>query len=425
LRVGFLLFHPLSESLGSARRVIDIAIELKKEGIEPVIITPFSKRTTIRGIDIVEMPGFSGFGRGEQFYQIARNVAGNSLLGKFVIRNMVRRKISNAQLAFLKELNLDVLQMEQELTAVMALPLVKTLGIPLVLEFHGIWIDELIDSGLISAKGKECRILRESISEAIKQIDAILVLSEEMKNYITEKYEATNEQVYTVGMGIRPKIECLPERNNSVKVVYAGMLSKEKNVDLLLKSIPYILAKNKEISFYLTKKGDMVNAASKAFEQCGGKVEFFWFNDENQLFDFLSQCNIGILTLPDNLSYQINPASKFFDYLSVGLPIVMNNIGGWTKAIEEDDVGLLSTNDPEDFAAAILRLAENQELALKFGKKCLELSKSKYNLDTTVAKLLKLYSSLHDEDRLKMLPQKGLPIKVLLINNQNVKKGTV
>ena len=50
---------------------------------------------------------------------------------------------------------------------------------------------------------------------------------------------------------------------------------------------------------------------------------------KEKLFDYLSRCDIGIITLPNNLSYRLNPAAKFFDYISVGLPIVMNNIGGW------------------------------------------------------------------------------------------------
>ena len=87
MKVGFLLFHPLSESLGSARRVIDLAVGLKEKGVDPIIITPFSQRTKIRGIDIKEFPGFfPKLKMGNHFYKIARDLTNNGFLGRFLIR---------------------------------------------------------------------------------------------------------------------------------------------------------------------------------------------------------------------------------------------------------------------------------------------------------------------------------------------------
>jgi glycosyltransferase involved in cell wall biosynthesis len=402
MKVGFLLFHPLSESLGSSRRVIDLAVGLKEKGVDPIIITPFSQRTKIRGIDIEEFPGFfPKLKMGNHFYKIARDLTNNGFLGRFLIRNMIRRKLGKSHFEVLQNLGLDILQMEQELTSLMAFPMVKKLAIPLVLEFHGIWADELVDSGIITSQSKEYQNIQAAVSEAVTQTDAVLVMGEEMKSYVVHEYGAKCEKVHITSMGVQPRITELPPRHGPAKVVYAGMFSKEKNVELFLKSIPHIFSKNENIKICITKKGNMVNDAIKVCEECGAAVELFWFDHEEQLFDYLSRCNIGILTLPNNLSYRLNPAAKFFDYLSVGLPVVSNDIGGWVSLIEEKRTGILTKDDPIDFSRGVLKLIENPTLAQTYSQNGLNLVREEYNANKTSKKLADLYSVLLSQRKAK------------------------
>jgi glycosyltransferase involved in cell wall biosynthesis len=397
MRIGFLLFHPLKESLGSVRRVFDLTTGLKEKGVDSVIITPFSRQTKIHGIDIEELPNFFlKIGVGEHVYRVTRSLTGSKPLGRFLIRNMnyVSRKVGYAELKSLQRLNLDILQIEQEPTSVVVLPLVKELKIPLVLDFHGIWAEELIAQGLIIRENKEYYILQEMVRNAIAHMDAVIVMSEEMKQYVIQEYGTMPEKVHIIGMGSRPRMAKLPPRDGPTKVIYAGIFSKEKHADLLLRSIPYVMKRSRDIKFYITKKGDMVKEALKVAKEFKADIEFFWFDNEEDLYEFMSHCHIGTLTLPNNLSYRINPAAKFFDYISVGLPVVANFIGGWTRTIEEDGVGILTDDDPRDFAEGILRLAEDRNLALRCGMRCLEVSQNKYNLSTIIVKLLSVYREL-------------------------------
>jgi glycosyltransferase involved in cell wall biosynthesis len=397
MRIGFLLFHPLKESLGSVRRVFDLATGLKEKGIDSVIITPFGRQTKIRGISIEELPIFSPkIGVGEHVYRVARGLTSSRFFGRFLIRNIryVSREVNYVRPESLKRLNLDILQIEQEPTSLAVLPLVKELKIPLVLDFHGIWIDELVAQGLITRQNKEYYILQEMVKNAVAQMDAVLVMSEQMKHYIIQEYNMASEKVHIIGMGTRPRVTKLPPRDGPTKIIYAGMLSKEKHTDLFLKSIPYVVKRSSNIKFYITKKGDMIKEALKVAKYFGANVEFFWFDDEEPLFEFMSRCHIGVLTLPNNLSYRINPAAKFFDYISAGLPVVANFIGGWVRVIEEDGVGIVTKDDPKDFAEGLLRLATDRDLALRCSTKCLEVSQNKYSLDKIVTSLLALYMEL-------------------------------
>jgi glycosyltransferase involved in cell wall biosynthesis len=396
MRIGFLLFHPLKESLGSVRRVFDLATGLKEMGVDPVIITPFSRRTKLHGIDVEEVSNFYlKIGVAEYIYKIARNLISSKCVGRFLIKNISTvGRVGYGDLESLQKLNLDILQIEQEPTLLAVLPLVKELGIPLALDFHGIFTDEVVSQGLITRQNKEYYILQEMVKNAVAHMDAVLVMSEEMKQYIIQEYSATSEKVHVIGMGARPKIAKLPPRAGPTKVIYAGSLSKEKHADLFIKSIPHIVKRSKGIKIFITRNGDMVKEAHKVAKDSRANVEFFWFDAEEHLFKFMSYCHIGVLTLPNNLSYRINPAAKFFDYISVGLPVIANFIGGWTRVIEEDGVGILTDDDPKDFAEGLLRLAEDRDLALRYGERCLEISQNKYGLHKIVTSLLEVYKEL-------------------------------
>ncbi len=61
--------------------------------------------------------------------------------------------------------------------------------------------------------------------------------------------------------------------------------------------------------------------------------------------------------------------NKFFDYISSGLP-VLNNYPGWLAGlITEHDCGVaVPPENPEAFADALCRLADNPDLRKKYGK---------------------------------------------------------
>jgi glycosyltransferase involved in cell wall biosynthesis len=307
---------------------------------------------------------------------------------------MNRTWLGQWALEAIKRLDLDILQIEQEPVAIWALPWIKKLSIPVVLNFHGIWAEELVDRGVIGRQEDEYRILQNMVKKAVRQMDAVLASSDEMRQYIIQEYNATHEKVHVVGMGAQPRISKLPVRDKPIKVIFVGLFSKEKHVDLFLESIPYIVEENKDIVFYITGRGDMVNEARKIGKKFGAKIEFFWFDDERDLFEFMPRCHFGILTRQNNFSYRINPPAKVFDYMSVGLPVVTNDIGGWIRRLQDDDLGVLTKNDPVDFAKGVLHLAQDPALALEYSRRCLEASANKYSLNAAVGDLLTVYRGL-------------------------------
>jgi len=74
--------------------------------------------------------------------------------------------------------------------------------------------------------------------------------------------------------------------------------------------------------------------------------------------------------------------------MSVGLPIVANYVGGWSKIIRDEGVGVVTGGSPEKFAEGIIRLLSNKEFSRKCGQRALNLVREKYNWNVS-ANILK------------------------------------
>ena len=81
------------------------------------------------------------------------------------------------------------------------------------------------------------------------------------------------------------------------------------------------------------------------------------------LFNYLSSnADIGLMILKDIPAFYFGTSpNKFFDYISIGLP-VLNNYPGWlSEIIKEHNCGVaIPPNDPELFAKTLVSLSENK-----------------------------------------------------------------
>jgi len=396
IRVGFLFPHPLTHSLGSSYRLFGLVSSLKKIGVEPFIITPYERTGTIDGIKVVNIPNvFLNLRLSNLTYDLARYVFYNRLLCKLAIRMMNKNSIKNRGLLnVVQRYKLDLLQIEQEPTLLLNQPICNQLSIPLILDFHGIWAEELVESKALTRESKEYQMLQDMVGQAVSKMRAVVVMSEEMKQYVSETYNVSTSMVHVVELGAKPRLKRFPKRGGPPKVVHAGTVSHGKHVDLFINSIPYVIEKQPNTRFYITRKGDLLNEIQNMAKTLGIHIDYFWFAHERPLWRFMSTCHVGVLTASHNISYRLSPPAKLFDYMSVGLPIVANDVGGWTSLLKEEDIGILTEDDPKAFSNGVLELIENPELAQNRGRRALELVKGKHNWDNVTKKLVSVYETL-------------------------------
>jgi len=386
--------------MASGVRTIELAKALTKLDVKTVIFTPYEKTQIYDGLEIINVPSlFSMFGVEKEFYNFTRRVYYSRELQKFVVK--ISRKIISKPIKLpikfrevLEHQELDILQAEQDNAALVLLSSQLNLSLPIVLDLHGIWPEELLAANAIQRNSEEWLDLQATLRTVIQNVDHTVCLSEAMKQYVLQNYQTSQKNLTVIPPGGRVFSNRSLNRPQPWKVTYAGIVSYRKNVELFIKSIPHIQKKVKDIEFYITNRGDLLKKTQKLAKDLDIEPKYFWHQDLKRTLQFLSICHIGILTSTNDISTKISMPSKLFDYMSVGLPIVANDVGGWTDIIKENSLGRVSKDNPKAFADSIIELLSNPEELIKCGENGIKTIKNTYNWDKSAQTLLNCYKHL-------------------------------
>jgi len=400
LKVGFLLLHPFSESMASGVRTIELAKALSTMDVETKIFTPYEKTQIKEGVEIINVPTvFSTFGVESHFYHASRRIYYSRALQKLVIKISKqlargRIKVSSKLQSILKESDLDILQAEQDNAAMMLLSARLELDIPIVLDLHGIWPEELLAAAAITEGSGEWNELQATTNHIVENVDLTVCLSDAMREYVLSHYNVDSRKVAVVPPGGRIFCDEYSERGLPWKIVYAGIVSYRKHVDLFVRSMPHVKEKMPNVEFGITKKGDLLKQVQDMAKALGLEPNYFWFHNLEETLRFLSSCHIGVLPTTNDESARISMPSKLFDYLSVGLPVVANDVGGWTDIIKKNNLGRISKDEPLDFASCILELLSNPEELIECGTNGIQIIKNTYNWSKSAETLFSCYKAL-------------------------------
>ena len=86
--------------------------------------------------------------------------------------------------------------------------------------------------------------------------------------------------------------------------------------------------------------------------------------------------------------YDGTSPNKFFDYLAAGRPVVINYPGWLARLVEQEECGILvPPDDPNRFAEALARLADDRALAERMGHAAAVLGERQFNRQKLAARL--------------------------------------
>lgn len=395
LQVGCLFLHTLHGSLGSFTRVRELSISAARNGVRTSILTPYEHdRIVSDGVQIKSIPNLAlSIGLGHQMYNLSRKIYYNNSLSK-VFNSSTRGKLmdslSEKVESILKSNGIDVLQSEQDFAIVVGKKVKQQTGIPLIADIHNITAEELVAAGIIAKDGKEFNELQHDTAENLSYADVVLVVGDLMKDYIMSEYNIPSSKVMVVPPGGRPRISNVT-KHPSHNFVYSGLLSYRENVELFVRSMPHIFQRLSDAKFFMTRKGEMLGYLSRLARKLNVEPEFFWYDNVSDLYDFLSSCYAGILPSSNDLARRMGTPAKLFDYLSLGLPVVANDIGGWTEIIETHKIGVVTGSEPTEFAEGIFKVFDARE---EYAENALRLVRDQYNWDNSAQTLLEAYNKV-------------------------------
>lgn len=369
--INFVITHPRDESPGSFYRPYELVKGLTNLGITSQLLTPFSHDVDrITEIPIKKIQGPNQLlNLGGSGYTTLRKIIYNRRIRSLIPYDKLITSLADKLYQNLEKSIDDktcLLQAEQEVAALACIKLGTKKRIPVVVDVHNIWPEELVTAGHINRQSNTFRNLMNIEKSIVTNADHIIVVNEFMKDYIITNFKIQDSKI-TI---IPPGGEILFTNNSKShsiekstrKIVYSGLVNEREHVDLLVKSIPYVNTQHQDVEFIISEKGESIEKIKKLSKSYSLKPTFYWYESRDEARKLLEQCYLGALPSQNDTGRKLGTPLKLLEYMSHGLPVVANDIGSWCNIIREEKIGILTEDNPKDYANGINSLLNDEDL---------------------------------------------------------------
>ena len=165
----------------------------------------------------------------------------------------------------------------------------------------------------------------------------------------------------------------LPDNEN---ITFVGGISKKMGVEILANAMKYVVKEYPHSRCNIVGNGD-----SETIKRLKG-LDFINFLPDKNYFDIpeiLAQSYITVIPHPNIPHNDFAIPVKLFDYMSSGRPVVSTDCPSMTDFIKENDIGIITTDNPKNLAEGIIYLLDNPDVAQKYGNNALCAIKEKHS----------------------------------------------
>ena len=235
-------------------------------------------------------------------------------------------------------------------------------------------------------------------SKCIKKASNIVVPTEEHKKKLIKDYKLLSEKIYVIPLGV-PIPKSFPGEllnlDEKINILYVGRFEPRKGIDILLKAIPLVLAKVKNVKF---------NIVGKAHNGIDYEAEFRHLNNiiDSKNVEFLGEIK-GKPLIPFFMNCDIFVAPSrwesfgliYIEAMSHAKPVIACDVGGVKSIIDDGVDGLLSpVDDSEALAENIIELVNAPNKRKDLGIKAKEKYLLRYTSKRIASLTIKYYQNL-------------------------------
>lgn len=225
-----------------------------------------------------------------------------------------------------------------------------------------------------------------------KKFQQVPTLMEEIANYPLISF-CRNGMERTIG--------------DEVILVYAGGISISRGVLQMIQSLTLVKARGISFHFYLLGtwvspklKEEIIELIKDSNLQQNititGRIPL------EQVYEIYRQADIGLALLHAEKNYINSLATKIFEYMAVGIPVIASDFPLWQNLINQTQCGLtVNPLDVQEISENIIFLMRNTDLRRTMGDNGYQAFSRVYNWSTQEQKLWELYRSLRGDTTLK------------------------
>lgn len=213
--------------------------------------------------------------------------------------------------------------------------------IKLVLDYHGVVPEEFRDFTCRNMGKMNYDYLKKMESTVIKNVDEIICVSNEFKDYIIKNFNYDKENIYVIpscvpinylnyNPDIRREIRKNLNIDNKKVIVYAGSVVAYQCVNEMISLFKNIVDIDRNYFFLFLVANNSIDFIKQKFKQNLIDEESFLVATvpHKNIFDFYSASDYGIVIRNNSLVNRVASPTKILEYLSTGLPLIItDNVG--------------------------------------------------------------------------------------------------
>ena len=226
-----------------------------------------------------------------------------------------------------------------------------------------------------------------------KYVDYFICPSKKMKIIVKKSFNISEKKIgYLANFTKDVNYNNFKIKKNNKQFLFVGRISKEKGVDVAIKSIAYLIKKERLMDIKLKIIGD--GKYRKEMEELVDKLEI-----KNNI-EFLGKINNKDIDKHYQKSIAILVPSVWFEIFGLvnieamrnKIPVIASNIGGISDIVDHEKTGyLFETGNYKEMSYYIKKLYKNIELSEKLGENGYKKFISEFSDDVYYERLMKIY----------------------------------
>lgn len=175
------------------------------------------------------------------------------------------------------------------------------------------------------------------------------------------------------------------------EICYIGSITKVRGIEELIEAI-----KNTEMTLNLAGNFESDSLRTILMNMPGWKrVNYLGYITPKEAYHVMQGSIAGISTLYPEPNYLTSQATKIYEYMFAGIPVIVSNFPMWRELIEKHNCGIcVNPKNPAAITEAIMYLKNNPHTAEEMGKNGKKAVTEFYSWKTEEKKLLGIYSKM-------------------------------
>jgi len=287
----------------------------------------------------------------------------------------------------------------------------KRYGVPLVSILHGTFGGEIrsalrqlswrMDSFYYLALAARLYYHRTQRRSYVESAEAVVVVSEELREELLRAYRVDSRRVYLVPNGVdEERFRPLAKQGKAIRqrygisesskvLVTVGRLERGKGVQVAIRALPRISdARGEKVMLLIVGQGRYREGLERIVRREGlsSQVFFCGFVPHQELPAFY---NAGDLFLMPTLMEEGLPF-VLAEAMACGKPVVASHVGGIPTMVNDEDL-LFKPGDVEELSQKVTKILVNESLAARLGRQARATICANFTLRRMVEDMAKIF----------------------------------